>query len=84
MIFKPARKVKIFQDVVHQIQEAVLSGSLKPGHSLPSEKKLEAIFQTSRPTIRKAIKEMEDRGLIKLNPGRSGGMVVNAFFKYVC
>jgi GntR family transcriptional repressor for pyruvate dehydrogenase complex len=34
-MFKAAKQNRIFQDVVEQIQETILSGKLKPGEMLP-------------------------------------------------
>jgi DNA-binding GntR family transcriptional regulator len=34
-IFRKARQSRIFQDVVDQIQEAILNGRLKTGEKLP-------------------------------------------------
>jgi hypothetical protein len=41
-MFKAAKQNRIFQDVVEQIQETILSGKLKPGEMLPPERELKA------------------------------------------
>lgn len=74
--FRPVKRVKIFQDVVNQIKTAVLSGRLKPGQELPSERELERMFQTSRPTIREAVRVMENAGLISVRSGPKGGIFI--------
>ena len=60
--FRAARQNRIFQDIVEQIQEAILSGQFKPGDVLPSERELKEMFQTSRGTLREA-----DRKSTRLN-----------------
>ena len=35
-VFKPAKQNRIYQDVVDQIQEAILDGQLKVGEQLPT------------------------------------------------
>ena len=39
-MFQAAKQTKVFQDVVAQIQEAILDGRLKTGDTLPSERQL--------------------------------------------
>ncbi|MCP4551847.1 MAG: FadR family transcriptional regulator, partial [Bacteroidetes bacterium] len=76
--FKPAKGIKLFQDIVEQIQDAIFTNRLIAGQKLPSERKLEKMFQASRPTIREAIRVIEDRGLIHTRIGKKGGIIVNS------
>lgn len=76
MPFKPVKRIKIYQEVVSQINEAVLSGRFKSGDQLPSERKLQEMFNASRPTIREAVRVMESSGLLRVKPGRKGGMFI--------
>ena len=75
-IFRKARQNRIFQDVVDQIQEAILSGSLKTGEKLPPERELGALFGTSRGTTREALRVLEQKGLVEIRLGVGGGAVV--------
>jgi len=68
----------MFQDVVEQIQEAILEGRLKPGVRLPPERRLQETFQASRGTLREALRVLEQKGLISIRTGAKGGAVVNA------
>ncbi len=72
-MFQKAKQNRIFQDVVDQIQEAILQGRLKAGNKLPSERELQEIFQTSRGTLREALRVLEQKGLITIKTGVSGG-----------
>ncbi len=74
--FKAARQNRIFQDIVGQIQESILSGKFKPGEVLPPERDLKEIFQTSRGTLREALRVLENKGLIEIRLGVSGGAYV--------
>jgi DNA-binding FadR family transcriptional regulator len=74
--FKKSRPSRIFQHVVDQIQAAILAGSLKPGDLLPSELKLKDMFETSRGTIREALRVLEQKGLVEIKTGVGGGAVV--------
>jgi DNA-binding FadR family transcriptional regulator len=75
-MFREARQGKIFQDVVDQVQEAILQGKLQTGNKLPPERQLQEIFKASRGTIREALRVLEQKGLITIKTGVSGGSFV--------
>ncbi|MEJ5357509.1 MAG: FCD domain-containing protein [Desulfobacterales bacterium] len=75
-MFQTVRPTKVFQDVVAQIEEAILSGRLAAGETLPSERELKAMFGVSRPTLREALRVLEEKGLIEIRLGTGGGPVV--------
>jgi GntR family transcriptional regulator, transcriptional repressor for pyruvate dehydrogenase complex len=75
-MFQTARQTKVFQDVVTQIQEAILEGRLKAGDTLPAERQLKDMFNISRGTLREALRVLEQKGLIEIKPGVGGGSVV--------
>lgn len=77
-MFRAAKQNRIFQDVVDQIEEAIVEGRLQPGDTLPSERDLKALFQTSRGTLREALRVLEQKGLIEIKLGVGGGSVVKA------
>ncbi len=75
-LFRKARQSRIFQDVVDQIQDAILSGQLKPGNKLPPERELGDMLGTSRGTLREALRVLEQKGLIEIRLGVGGGAIV--------
>jgi DNA-binding FadR family transcriptional regulator len=75
-LFRAARQNRIFQDVVEQIQEAIIDGQLKVGDRLPPERDLKEMLQTSRSTLREALRVLEQKGLIEIKLGMGGGAVV--------
>jgi len=77
-LFRAAKQNRIFQDVVDQIQEAILEGNLKAGDKLPAERELREMLQTSRSTIREALRVLEQKGLIEIKLGMGGGAVVKS------
>ena len=77
-MFRVAKQNRIFQDVVEQIQEAIFRGDLRPGDTLPPERDLKDMFQTSRGTLREALRVLEQKGLIEIRLGVRGGAVVKA------
>jgi len=75
-MFKKAKQTRVFQDVVEQIQDAILNGKLKPGSKLPPERALKDMFNTSRGTLREALRVLEQKGLIDIKLGVAGGAIV--------
>ena len=77
-LFRAARQNRIFQDVVGQIQDAIICGELQAGDKLPAERELKEMLQTSRSTLREALRVLEQKGLIEIKLGTGGGAVVKA------
>jgi len=75
-MFQAAKQTKVFQDVVEQIQEAILDGRLAAGQTLPAERELKEMFNISRGTLREALRVLEQKGLIEIKLGVGGGSVV--------
>ncbi|MCK5162085.1 MAG: FadR family transcriptional regulator [Desulfobacula sp.] len=75
-MFKKAKQSRVFQDVVEQIQDAIINGELAPGTKLPPERELKDMFTTSRGTLREALRVLEQKGLIEIKLGVSGGAIV--------
>jgi GntR family transcriptional regulator, transcriptional repressor for pyruvate dehydrogenase complex len=71
--FKKMKPLKSYQHVVAEIQTAICDGNIKEGHKLPSEMKLKDMFDTSRGTIREALRVLEQKGLIAIKTGVKGG-----------
>ncbi len=68
----------MFQDLVNQIEGAILDGRLKVGDKLPPQRELVEMFQTSRASLREALRVLEQKGLIDIKLGVSGGAVIKA------
>jgi len=71
MPFAKVHSEKLSAAVVQQIELLILRGILRPGERLPSERDLSEQMGVSRPSLRAAIAEMSDRGLLtsKANSG---------------
>ncbi len=76
VMFRKAKQSRIFQDVVDQIQAAILDGRIKPGEKLPAERELGEMLGTSRGTLREALRVLEQKGLIEIRLGVGGGAIV--------
>ena len=77
-VFRVAKQNRIFQDVVAQIQDAIIRGQLQAGDKLPAERELKETLQTSRSTLREALRVLEQKGLLEIKRGTGGGAVVKA------
>ncbi len=71
--FRKMKPVKSYQHVVDEIQTAICEGNIKEGEKLPSEMKLKEMFDTSRGTIREALRVLEQKGLVSIRTGVNGG-----------
>ncbi|HCP80172.1 MAG TPA: GntR family transcriptional regulator [Octadecabacter sp.] len=69
MPFEPIHPEKISQTVVRQIEQLILRGILKPGERLPSERELSERLGVSRPSLREALSELQDSGLLTSRAG---------------
>lgn len=52
------------------LERLILDGTLPPGERLPSERELAEMLKVSRVSIRQALRELENHGLIDRRPGR--------------
>jgi DNA-binding FadR family transcriptional regulator len=77
-MFRKAKQKRIFEDVILQIQDAILEGKLETGDKLPAERQLINTFGISRGTLREAFRVLEQKGLIYIKQGVDGGAIVKA------
>ena len=54
----------LYTQLASLIRRCISSGLLKPGDQLPSESELCKHFTISRSTVRQALKELEEQGLV--------------------
>lgn len=69
MPFRPVTPEKLSSAVVRQVEELILRGILVPGKRLPSERELAERLAVSRPSLRDAIAELKERGLLSAKAG---------------
>lgn len=79
MEFSPVRRVNAYEQIVEQIEQAVISGELQVGDRLPGERKLVETFSVSRSTVREAMRVLHATGLVDSRPGDPRGPVVLPF-----
>lgn len=69
MPFLKVQPEKLSSSVVHQIEQLILRGILRPGERLPAERDLADRLGVSRPSLRDAIAELSERGLLVSRAG---------------
>ena len=74
MPFTKINSDRIATAVARQVEELILQGVLRPGDRLPAERELAEQFDVSRPTLREALDDLAERGLVATR--RGGGHFV--------
>jgi len=69
-IYKAVRTSRLYEQIVHQIEQSILKGVLKPGDQLPAERELAQRFGVSRTAVREAVKALREKGLVEAYTGR--------------
>ncbi|MDP5362362.1 MAG: GntR family transcriptional regulator, partial [Paracoccaceae bacterium] len=69
MPFEPVHQEKLSNGVIRQIEGLILRGILKPGERLPSERELSERMSVSRPSLREALADLQERGLLTSKAG---------------
>ena len=69
MPFKRIESEKLSKSVVSQIEQLILRGILRPGERLPSERELAEKLAVSRPSLREALSELQEAGLLTSRAG---------------
>jgi len=75
-MYTPIQSSKVFEKIAEQIEKRILSGELRSGDRLPTERELSEQFQASRTAVREAMKTLAQRGLVDMRPGR-GTIVID-------
>ena len=69
-VYKVVRTSRLYEQIVQQIEESVLNGTLKPGDQLPAERELAQRLGVSRTAVREAVKTLREKGLVEAYSGR--------------
>ncbi|MCL2287365.1 MAG: GntR family transcriptional regulator [Firmicutes bacterium] len=63
-------KVPIYEQIVTQVKQLIISGALKDGDPIPSMRALAKTLQVSVITVQKAYEDLQRKGLIESLAGR--------------
>ena len=59
-----------YQAIAAELTERIRGGELAPGSALPPQKELSASYGVTLATLRQALRQLEDDGLVSQQPGR--------------
>lgn len=69
MPFQKVTPEKLSVAVTRQIEKLILRGILRPGERLPAERELAERLGVSRPSLREAVAELQEKGLLTTRAG---------------
>ena len=69
MPFQKVTPEKLSTAVTRQIEKLILRGILRPGERLPAERELAEKLGVSRPSLREAVAELQEKGLLTSRAG---------------
>lgn len=78
MLIKKIPKKNQVISIVEQIENTIVNHDFSPGDRLPPSRELQDMLGVSQGTLREALRILEQKGLIEIKPGRSGGLFVKA------
>ncbi len=70
IVIQPQGTLAIYEQIVNQLKNAIVSGELKPNEALPSIRALAGDLQVSVITTKRAYAELEQEGLIRPVAGK--------------
>lgn len=68
-MFTPVKKTRIYEEIISRIRAMVEKGDLTAGDRLPSERELSTSLRVSRPSVREALKSLENQGFLEIRQG---------------
>lgn len=70
IVIRPQGTMAIYEQIVNQLKNAIVTGELKTGEALPSIRMLASDLQVSVITTKRAYEELEKEGLIRSVAGK--------------
>jgi DNA-binding FadR family transcriptional regulator len=74
--FRPIRGRRIFEEILDQLEQAILDGRISAGDRLPPERQLAEQFNASRTSVREAMRVLEALGVARVKAGADNGAVL--------
>lgn len=70
IVIKSQGTMAIYEQIVNQLKNGIISGELKPGEAMPSIRRLASDLEVSVITTKRAYEELEKEGLIRSVSGK--------------
>jgi DNA-binding FadR family transcriptional regulator len=67
--FRALPQLRTFEQIIVQIEDAIVEGRLQPGDRLPAERELAETFKVSRASVREALRVLEMFGVVVARRG---------------
>jgi len=76
--FRALPQLRTFEQIIVQIEEAIVAGTIQPGDRLPAERELAETFGVSRASVREALRVLEMFGVVvaRRGTGPDAGSIV--------
>lgn len=77
--WRPVQRQRTHEQVLAQVEEQILRGSLRPGDRLPAERHLAETLGVSRSAVREALRVLESMGVVATGTGsgpNAGSIIV--------
>jgi len=74
--FTKATPNTVSLNLVQQIEDAIIGGNILPGEKLPPQRELMNTFGASSSSVREAFRVLEEKGLVEIKRGHTGGTIV--------
>lgn len=71
---RPVESRRAFEEILDQLEEAILAGQLAVGDRLPPERELAARLGVARTSVREALRVLEALGLVEVRRGAENGV----------
>lgn len=68
-LWPPLRQGHVSDLIARRILDLIAADKLRPGDRLPAERELAAMFGTSRPSLREALRALQARGTVEIRHG---------------
>lgn len=70
IVIKSQGTMAIYEQIVNQLKNGIISGELKPGEAMPSIRRLASDLEVSVITTKRAYEELEKEGLVRSVSGK--------------
>lgn len=78
MFVEPVRTSRTFEAAIENLLEGIERARLRTDDRLPTEEQLATQLGISKPTLRQALRVLERSGLLRVRPGKGGGIFMDA------
>jgi DNA-binding FadR family transcriptional regulator len=77
--FRSLERRRAFEQILHQVEQGIIDGTIQAGYRLPPEREMAALFGVSRASVREALRVLEMFGVLvaRRGSGPDAGSIVS-------